>query len=209
MKPIIFSLALAAVAGVAAAQDYYPRHNFTFGVGAAQPRADLNGLFKNSPGISFSYGYRFARNFQADAGFETVFGAADVRDFLNTEFGPVLIKDYQYFVPLGGRAILPLIGGRLLFSGGGGGAYMRYSERLRQPSDFFRIACPVCTSRSGWGYYALVDISTFVDNSQHFRVGVVSKVYRGHTNGEPLAALPGVRTRDHWVNIMGQVGFSF
>lgn len=200
---------MAALAGVAAAQEYYPRHNLTFGVGAAQPRADLNRLFRDSPGISFSYGYRFSRYFQADAGFETVFGAADVRDYLNTEFGPVRIKDYQYFVPLGGRAILPLIGGRVLFSGGGGGAYMRYSERLRQPSDYFSIYCPVCTSRSGWGYYALVDVSAFVDRSQHFRVGVVSKVYRGHTDGEPLAAVPGVRTRDHWVNIMGQVGFSF
>ena len=28
---------------------------------------------------------------------------------------------------------------------------MRYSERVSQPSDTFRIGCPICTSRSGWG----------------------------------------------------------
>lgn len=209
MKPITFSLALLALAAVLPAQEYYPRHNLTFGLGAAQPRADLKGLLQDSPGISFGYGYRFQRYFQADAGFETVFGAADVRDYLNTGFGPLRIKDYQFFIPFGGRAILPLIGGRLLFSGGGGGAYLRYTELLHQPSYYWNIDCPVCTSRSGWGYYALVDISAFLDRTQHFRVGAVSKVYRGHTDGDPLAAVPGFRTRDHWVNIMGQVGFSF
>jgi hypothetical protein len=54
-----------------AAQDYYPRHNFTFGIGAGQPRSELKGLFTNSPGISAGYGYRFHRYFQADAGVDT------------------------------------------------------------------------------------------------------------------------------------------
>jgi hypothetical protein len=209
VKPTILSLALLAAPVLVPAQDYYPRHNFTFGLGAAQPRADLKGLFQDRPGVSFGYGYRFQRYFQADAGLETVFGAADVRDYLDTGFGPLRIRDYQFFVPLGGRAILPLFGGRLLFSGGGGGAYMRYTELLHQPSQYWNIDCPVCSSRSGWGYYALLDVSAYLDRGQHFRLGAVSKVYRGHTDGDPLAAVPGVQTRDHWVNIMGQVGFSF
>jgi hypothetical protein len=78
-----------------------------------------------------------------------LFGAADVEDYLNTGAGFLKIRDREVFVPLGGRAILPLARGRFLFGGGGGVAYMRYAEVLRQPSEYFRFDCPVCTSRSG------------------------------------------------------------
>jgi hypothetical protein len=45
--------------------------------------------------------------FQADFGFDTAFGAAGVNDYLETGLGYRRIRDYQYFVPFGGRAILP------------------------------------------------------------------------------------------------------
>jgi len=191
------------------AQSDYPHHNFTFGVGTGQPRGDLRDVFRNRPAITAGYGYRFQRYFQADLGFETVFGAAGVHDYLETGFGALRIRDVQYFLPVGGRAILPLAAERVLISGGGGGAYIRYSERLRQPGEDFHIDCVVCGSRDGWAYYALADVSAYVDRGRHIRVGVVSKVYRGHTDGEPLGAIPGMRTRDHWINTYAQVGFSF
>lgn len=193
----------------ASADSYYPRHNFTFGAGVGEPRADLKPYFSDRPGISIGYGYRFQRYFQADVGLDVVFGAAEVRDYLETELGPLRIRDRQFFIPFGGRAILPLARGRVLISGGGGGAYMRYAELLHQPSEYYKVDCPVCTARDGWGYYALADLSFFLDRYQHFRVGAVTKVYRGHTQGEPLGGVPPFRTRDEWVNILGQVGFSF
>ena len=204
-------LILLAGAGLLAAQQYhsYPRHNFTFGAGAASPRAELSGLFMDRPGISFAYGYRFERYFQADVGLDTVFGAANIRDYLETPFGPRRIRDYQFFIPVGGRGIIPLARGRLLFSGGGGGAYLRYAELLHQPSEYYNIDCPVCSTRSGWGYYGLVGVSAFVDRSQHFRIGVNSKVYRAHTKGDQLGSVPGVRTRDRWVNISARWGSAF
>jgi hypothetical protein len=52
-------------------------------------------------------------------------------------------------------------------------------------------------------------VSAYLDRGQHFRLGVVSRVYRGHTQGDPLGAIPGLRTRDHWINTQAQVGFSF
>ena len=189
--------------------EYYPHHNFTFGAGIAEPKGDLGGYFVNKPGISVGYGYRFLRYLQADVGLDVVFGAAHVRDYLNTDFGPLRIRDRQFFVPFGGRAILPLFKGRLLISGGGGGAYLRYAELLRQPSDYFKIDCPVCLTRDGWGYYALTDVSAFLDHNQHFRVGVTAKSYRGHTEGDSLAGVPAIRTKDRWLNILGNVGFSF
>src|SRR5438093_8839538 len=131
-----------------AAQDYFPHHNLTFGAGSGQPRGELRGLFSDSPGISVNYGYRFHRYFQADVGLDTMFGAANVEDFLQTGVGFLKIRDREFFLPMGARPILPIARGRFLLFGGGGGAYMRYAELLRQPSDYFRVDCPVCTSRS-------------------------------------------------------------
>lgn len=209
VKPTILALAILAVPADLLAQSDYPHHNLTFGVGAAQPRGELNGLFLNRPGISVGYSYRFQRYFQVDAGFETVFGSADVHDYLDTGIGPLRIRDYQFFFPFGGRAILPLARGRLLLSGGGGGAYMRYSELLHQPSEDFHLDCPVCSTRDGWGYYALAAVSAYFDRAQHFSLGVTSRIYRGHTQGDALAAVPAIRTRDHWINTYAQFGFSF
>ena len=205
MRPLLLLAAAVPLLG----QSWYPRNTFSFGVGAGRPQADLAGFFSDSAGISVSYGYRFHRNLQADAGFDTVFGAARVRDFIRTGFGDLRIRDYQFLIPFGVRAILPLEHGRFLISGGGGGVHMRYTELLRQPSDFFRIDCPVCSSRTGWGYYGLVAASVVLDRSQHFRFGVTSRVYQGHTDGDPLGFAPGARTRDRWVNVFGEFGFSF
>ncbi|MCC6862607.1 MAG: hypothetical protein IT158_28790 [Bryobacterales bacterium] len=211
-------------AAIAAAQDYYPRHNFTFGAGAAIPGgpsvaiqpdqplprdAPIKEFMDTSPMIAIGYGYRFHRYFQADIGLNIGFGAANVRDFLDTSLGTVEIGDREYMLPMGGRAIAPLFGGRLLFAGGGGGAYLRYNERIRQPSDYFRVDCPVCTRRSGWGYYALANGSYFLDSNQHFRIGVTAQFVRGHTEGEAVGNIPGTRTTDHWTNILGEFGFSF
>ncbi len=209
MRHLIMLLGAVATLSAQSYYHYYPRHNFTFGAGAASPRAELTGLFTDRPGVSVSYGYRFDRYFQADIGLDTVFGAGQIRDYLDTPLGPSRIRDYQFFLPMGGRAIAPLARGRLLISGGGGGAYLRYTELLRQLSDYVRLDCPECNSRSGWGYYALVSAEAFVDRDRHFRLGVTSKVYRAHTEGDPLGPVPGVRTRDHWLQIFGLVGFSF
>lgn len=201
-------LALLAVALPVLAQSY-TKHNFTVGLGAGLPGAELGGLFDNSPGVSVGYGYRLHPNFQLDGGLDVLFGAAGVRDFLQTEFGYLRIRDYQYLIPFGGRVILPVAEGRLLLSAGAGGAHMRYSERLSQPSDYYRFNCPTCTARNGWGYYGLVGGSYALDRYQRFRIGVTTKVYRGHTEGQPLGQLSGVRTRDRWINLFGDFSICF
>jgi len=209
MKPLVL-LCLGVLAGSASlAQDWYPRHNFFVGGGIARPRGDISGPLGDAPQFGFGYGFRFHRNFQADTGFETGFGAAGVRDYLYTAIGPRRIRDYQFFVPFGGRAIIPLDHERFWISGGGGGAYIDYHERVSQPSDYVHIDCPVCNSRSGWGYYGLVSVGAAVDRSRHFRVGMTAKMYRAHTNGDPLGDVPGIRTRDRWFLLGGEVGFSF
>ena len=92
---------------------------------------------------------------------------------------------------------------------GGGGAYLRYSERLSQPSSYYRFECPACSSRSGWGVYGLAAASLPLDRYQRFHVGVTAKVYRGHTDGEAIGSLPGLRTRDLWVNLFADLTVGF
>jgi hypothetical protein len=204
---LICSLLLAA--GLIPAQDWYPHNNFTVSGGFARPRGDIGGLFDDAPAFGFGYGYRFHPNFQVETGLDTAFGAAGVRDYLNTDFGPRRIRDYQFFVPFGGRAIIPLAQERFWIAGGAGGAYLNYRERISQPSDYYRIDCYACSARSGWGYYGLVNVGTALDRGRHLRLGITAKMYRAHTEGEPLGNVPGLRTRDKWLMITGDFGFSF
>jgi hypothetical protein len=209
MNPLAAVLVAVTLWNLPAWSQSYHRHNITGGLGAGQPRGDLRDLFNDSFGAEIGYGYRFHQLFQADIGLETLFGAAGVRDFLPTQFGNLRIRDYQFLLPMGGRAIFPIADEKILVYGGGGGAYLRYSERVRQVSDYFRIGCDVCSARSGWGYYGLVGASVALDRGRNFRLGVTSKVYRGHTEGDPLGELAGRRTRDRWINIFGEFTFSF
>ncbi|MBI1896980.1 MAG: hypothetical protein HYZ57_07950 [Acidobacteria bacterium] len=202
--------AVALLAAPALAADFH-RHNFWVDLGGARPGGDLKPVFSDSFVLGFGYGYRLHEYFQAEAGLDTVFGAAGVREFLPSFVGDLRIRDYQWLLPMGGRVIVPLGSERVLFSAGGGGVYMRYGERLRQPFQYstIRFECPVCLSRDGWGYYGLVGANVALDRAAHFRVGVTSRVYRGKTDGEPLGALPAVRTRDRWVNVAGEFAVSF
>ncbi|MCL4781976.1 MAG: outer membrane beta-barrel protein [Bryobacterales bacterium] len=192
-------------------QDFFGKYNITVGAGAAVPQQDLKVGFTTAPNLNVGFGYRFARNFQLDTGFETAFGAADIRTFVrDDQLGLLEINDRQYFVPFGGRAILPLgESGRFEVFGGGGGNYMRYSEVLRQPSDYFRVPCTVCSSRSGWGYYGLVGFRGALNRGRNFWVGMSSKVVRGNTNGQPLGDLPATETKDRWTFIQGEFSFAF
>jgi hypothetical protein len=208
MRRLALALILAAPL---AAQRGFPQHYFTAGGGAGIPQGDLQPLFSNSPALRIGYGYRFHQNFQVDVGLDTVFHSADVRDLFPSVVGDLRIRDYQYLLPMGGRAIVPLARGRVLLSAGGGGAYMRYQESIRQPfgDSYFRLECTTCRSRSGWGYYALLGGSVAIDRYQHFRVGVTTRLYRGNTQGDQFGALPPVETRDQWLATAAEFTFSF
>jgi hypothetical protein len=211
MRLFAVAVLVATLSAPSWAQVAYRKHYVTVGTGAGLPRAELRTAFATSPGLNVGYGYRFHPWFQLDAGFETLFGAAGVRDFLPTAFGNLRIRDYQHFVPFGGRVVVPLLEERLHLFAGGGGAYMRYTERVRQPfSDSgFRIDCDVCSARDGWGSYGLVGANFAVDRGRHFRIGASGKVYRGHTEGDPLGAAPPRRTTDRWINVVGEFTASF
>jgi hypothetical protein len=206
-----FAAPLVLLAIPSDAQMPWGKHNFTVGGGAAIPRDDLAPFFETTGALRFGYGYRFHRYFQADAGLEVGFQAARIRDFFESQFGDLRIRDYQYFVPLGGRVVVPFADEKAQFYAGGGGAYLRYSEIIRQPfgDSGFRIDCPVCRSRSGWGYYGMVGANVALDRGRHFRLGGGLRVYRAKTEGDSFGTLPAVRTQDRWINPMLEFTFSF
>ena len=111
MKRFLLAALLCLVAQSSEAQDSFPRHNFSIGAGGAVPQADLRAAYDPKAGMSVGYGYRFHRYFQADVGMDVVFGSANVRDFVDTAIGTRRIRDYEYMLPFGGRAILPLAKG--------------------------------------------------------------------------------------------------
>ena len=208
MKPLLLGF---LVVSTLSAQSPYRKHNVNVGGGAGQPRGDIQYLFSNSPALRVGYGYRFHEYFQADVGLDVVFHAAGVRDFFESQFGDLRIRDYQYFLPIGGRAVLPLAQGRVNIYGGGGGAWLRYQENIQQPfgDAGFRTPCPVCASRGGWGYYALAGGSVAIDRYQNFRLGVTTRMYRANTDGDAFGLLPSVRTHDQWLNTAVEFTVSF
>lgn len=189
----------------------YQRHSFSIGGGGGVPRGDLQPLLATSPAIRINYGYRFLKNFQADIGFDTVFHAAKIRDFYESNFGDLRIKDYQFFLPVGARTIVPLANNRVQFHAGGGGAWMTYRERIRQPfgDSNIRLDCPVCRTRSGFGYYALLGTSVALDRAQLFRLGFTTKLYRGRTSGDAFGPVPATRTQDQWLTTAAEFSVNF
>ncbi|MDX2180848.1 MAG: hypothetical protein SFV18_14720 [Bryobacteraceae bacterium] len=201
-------LLLIAGAASSAAQGF-PRNTITLGLGAAIPGQDLKGFFEPSVALGFNYGYRPHRNFQIDGGLDTVIQAARVNDFADTAFGSRRIRDYQLFIPFGGRVILPSAEDRVQLYAGGGGVWARYFESISQPSTNFQIDCPQCLSRSGFGYYALVGAKWRPSRWKGFWFGGSVRVVRVTTDGDPIGALVTRPTRDRWVTPSIEVGFSF
>lgn len=190
-------------------RDYY-RNHVSAGLGFALPGRDLKTYYQAAPAWSFGYGYRPVKYLQLDLGLDGAYNAARVTDYLNVPgLGYLRIRDFQMFLPLGGRVVAPVAKGRVEFYGGGGAAYARTAEFLSQPSYYLRVDCPDCVARDGWGYYALLGGSVALDRAQHFRLGVTTRVYRMNTSGPPVGSTPAVNTSDQWVNTYFGFTFSF
>jgi hypothetical protein len=111
-------------------------------------------------------------------------------------------------IPLGGRVFLPLPFKRFEVAVGGGAMYLHYSETA--PSNgYYQNSCYSCTSRGGWGGYGLGNVSYFLDENRNFRVGTTFQFVSAATNGEAVGNVPGIRTSEHWANLIFEIGLSF
>ena len=156
------------------------------------------------------YGYRFNRLFQADAGLQIAFGAANNSNVEITDLGSVRGRDREYMIPLGGRVYIPTPFSRVEFAVGGGAIHLHYSESVpSDPYSYYANNCYTCTSRGGWGGYGLANARYYLDSNRNVHVGATVQFVSASTNGQAVGNLPAVSTTDHWTNVGIELGVSF
>ncbi len=208
---ILVTLAMVATAswGQSWRNEFQKNHVFG-GLGFAVPGGDVKNFYSTAFAWSIGYGYRPIKYLQLDVGYDGSYNSANVDAYVyNPGFGPLLIRDFETFIPLGGRVVAPFAKGRVEFYAGGGGAYARVGEFLKQPAQYVRLECPYCEARDGWGYFAMLGASVALDRAQHFRLGAVTRVYRVDTSGPAVGSTPATHTSDQWVNTYFGMTFSF
>jgi len=204
---LISTALLVSTLAFAQETDFH-RNNILAGVGAAVPVGSDSSYLGTAPLVSVGYGYRFNRLFQADAGFQLAFGAANNQNAVKTDVGAVQGGDHEYMIPLGGRVIFPLPWKRIEASAGGGAIYLHYSETV--PSNGgYSVNCYTCSSRGGWGGYGLGNVSYFLDSDHVFHVGTTFQFISASTSGQAVGNIPAAKTTDHWANIYVEFGMSF
>lgn len=206
----LLPLFCAALATVPAAAQSFQKHTITGGLGVAIPQDELEPVYKNGVTWTVGYGYRPFRYLQFDAALDTVYNSADVERYIpNPAFGYLKVRDFEFLVPFGARLVLPVARGKVNIYGGAGGAYLHYSERLRQPDPYYNLECPPCQSRDGWGYYFLTGGDVALTSGGAIRLGVTMRVYQGTTDGRSVGNVPPVETKDRWINTFRHISFSF
>ena len=209
-RTVVVVAALLLASSLAFAQDgELHRNNISVGFGAATPVGNATNYLSTAPLVNIGYGYRFNRLFQADAGFQIAFGAANNQNGEMTDFGTVQGGDHEFMIPLGGRVYIPQPFKRIEISAGGGAVYLHYSETISSNGSDYSPSCYSCTSRGGWGGYGLANVSYFLDANHNFRVGTTAQYVAGSTNGLSVGSVPANKTTDHWMNIALEFGFSF
>ena len=210
MLRMYLGLILILTPAVVFAQGEYHRSDVTVGAGAAVPVGSATNYLSTAPLVSVGYGYRFNRFFQGEAGIQFAFGAANNRNPEQTDLGTVQGGDHEYMIPLGGRVFIPSPFKRIELSAGGGAIHLHYSESI--PSSgygYYSNTCYSCTSRGGWGAYGLASARYYLDENHNFHVGTTLQFISASTNGQPVGALPGNSTTDHWTNVAVEFGLSF
>lgn len=174
----IFVAAILAVPVFA--QDMY-QNRLTVGVGTAVP-AETS--LDPSVAVELNFAHRYTRFIQLDAGFEASFNK-DYRNYY-PKFGTGLTTTTNFFVPAGGRIVIPVLNGRIEPSFGLGGVY-RYDQRA-----------PFHPNQGG--IYGLGGVSYALDSGQRHRVGLTVRYINIMSAGTP---------HPQWVNLFGEYTYSW
>ena len=206
-KLLLSTVALTLISTAAFAQDSELAHNdASFSVGAAVPNGPDRAYLNNAPMIALTYGYRFNRFLQGEAGFQMAFNAANVANSQipeSTAFGTYLGGDHEFMIPFSGRFYIPLPLENWQFSAGGGPTYLHYAETA--PNDGSQ--CFTCTSRGGWGLQGFFTVRRFIGDNLY--VGATAQYVSANISGLPVGNGPQVSTTDHWANALINIGLRF
>ncbi len=216
----VYSLALAfsLLAPSVAAQSESPsarKNQITLGGGAGIPGGELRQSMSSSALVRVAYGFRIRRHFQADIALDVVMRSAGISISQQSLVGEIRIRDDEYLLPFGGRAILPLVSYRLELFAGGGVVYLRYEETAEIPGldvygdGYVNIPCPTCRSRAGWGYYGTAGLDFALDRGQRVWLGVEGRYIKGRTSGALLGSGAPFGTNDTWFNPSMNLKFRF
>jgi hypothetical protein len=169
-------------AGSMWAQQDFNRNALTVGVGSAVP-AGLDYLDAGTA-VELNYGYRFTRFIQADLGFESSFNK-DYRNY-QAKFNTGLTTTTNFFIPAGGRIVIPLRDGRIEPSIGLGGVYHYDKGDSYQPNQ--------------GGVYGVAGASYALDSEHRHRVGLSLRYMNIMSRGTP---------HPQWVNLFGEYTYSW
>jgi hypothetical protein len=172
-------LMLALLSLPLAAQNFFPS-SISVGIGRAVP-AGLT-PFDSGTLIGINFAHRYTRHIQADLAFQTAFNT-DYRRYLPGT-GAGLTTTTTYFVPLGGRILIPLLEGRIEPSFGLGGVYLYDQRSLGRHHQ--------------GGAYGLAGFTYAVDSMQRHRVGVTVRYINVMSAGRP---------HPQWVNVMAEYSY--
>lgn len=175
-------LSFIALLGLPAMAQIFNSHSLTIGIGSAAPSGST--ALDTGTALKFGYGHRFTRFLQFDTEFETSFNK-DFRNY-NPRSGSGLTTTTEYFVPIGGRVVVPVWHDRLAPSAGVGGVYSY--DKGRQ------------IDQHQGGVYGLGGISYAIDSRHKHRAGVSVRYMNMMSAGRP---------HPQWVNVFGEYTYSW
>jgi len=140
-------------------------------------------------GFGLSYGHRFRRYVEAEAG---VFTTNNPTGDICASYGCTDVGDRYWWVPFGVRLIAPLYLGRVEFAGGGGGLYENYT--VANPFEGF---APL--PRQGWGGYFVGSAAIALDHAHRFWLGATPRWFLANP----------AHARDRWFQISGEFSVRF
>jgi hypothetical protein len=184
-----FLLAVGLCASLAAAQPAPPSRLTFSGGGARQTNAFSSYETQTAPVLGLSYGYRFRRWIEAEAG---VFAALTPGGEIVGAHYDVHPADRFWWFPFGVRFVAPLYLGRIEFSGGGGGLFEQYTVGREQAAFGLQ-------NRHGWGGYFVGAAAVALDERKRFWLGATPRWFLANP---PYA-------RDRWFTITGDFSFRF
>jgi hypothetical protein len=182
--------------------------------GMASPTIDFTGSNKTwEPGTSASFGVNLVARPQRylgfDVGIDAVMHAFGASGTISTTGGNRGITDREILVTLGPRLIVPSSDDRLLFSFGGGYAYVHYDEMADAQANEV-ITGFSGGSRSGQGAYVFGQLEYAPSAKSPVAVGFRFGTVQAKTTGTSVGRLPGnAETQDNWPTLVGTLAFRF